>query len=133
MRSLHLLAAETKSEGSHKGNELFRAQFALGQALHNETAIVGLSLVLDSITFWSDIFSAHVENHGRATAVLDGSVATELDQIGRAQQFRDMIASVLDLLDLLHSEVELGALCNSKLVLKGKRTRCTSIVARNYD
>ena len=133
MRSLHLLAAETKSEGSHKGDELFRAQVALGQALHNETAIIGLGLMLDSITFWGNIFSAHVENHGRATAVLDGGIASELDQIGSAEQFSDVIASVLNFLDLLHCKVELGALSDSKLVLKSKRTRCTSIVAQNYD
>ena len=133
MWSLHLLTAEAKSEGSHKGDELFWAQIALCQALHNETASIGLSLVLDSITFRGDIFSAHVENHGRASAVLDGGVTTKLDQIGRAEQFRDMVASVLDFLDLLHCKVELGALSDSELVLKGKRTRGTSIVARNYD
>ena len=44
-----------------------------------------------------------------------------------------MITSVLNFLDLLHCEVELSALCDSKLVLKGKRTRWTSIEARNYD
>ena len=78
--------------------------------------------MLTSITFRSDILSAHVENHSRATAVLDSSVATELDQIGSAQPCGDMIASVLNFLNLLDCKVELGALCDSKLVLEGKRT-----------
>ena len=35
MRTLHFLAAESKGKGAHEGDELFRAQIALGQALDN--------------------------------------------------------------------------------------------------
>ena len=51
MRTLHFLAAEAKGEGTHQSNELLRAQIALGQALHNETASISLSCMLNSITF----------------------------------------------------------------------------------
>ena len=120
--SLLLITVEAKGERAHDGNELFGAEVTLGQALNDETASGGLSGMLDGVTLVSDVLSAHVEDHGGASAILNSSVATELDEVSVAHHSSDVVAFSLDLLDLLDAEGELGALSNGELVLQGKST-----------
>ena len=87
---------------------------------------MSLSCVLDGITFVLHVLAAHVEDHGGSAAVLNCCVASELDQVRVAQQGRDVVACLLDFLDLLDSEAELGALCRGELVLQGQSARCAS-------
>ena len=89
-----LLVLSTKSdrELTHQSDELFRRQVALGKALHDKAASVGLSSVLNGISFRFDIHTAHVEDHGGAAAVLNSSVATKLDQISLAHRSSDVVA-----------------------------------------
>ena len=60
--------------------------------------------MLNDVSLCIDVLSSHIENHGRTTAVFDGSIASELDQIRCAENGCDMVARVLDFLDLLDSE-----------------------------
>jgi len=75
--------------------------------------------MLDCISLCLDIASTHVEDHGWATTVLNGCIATKLDQIGSAQHTSDVVTSFLDLLHHLDSEVKLVALSDGELILKG--------------
>ena len=79
---------------------------------------MSLWAVLDHVTLRSDINSSHVEDHGWSTAVFDGSVAAELDEISGAEHGSDMVSSVLDFLDLLDSEAKVSALSDGQLVLE---------------
>ena len=74
--------------------------------------------MLYSVTLTVDIFPAHIEDHGRASAVLNSSVATKLNEIRNAQHRGDVVSRLLDLLHLLHGEAHLFRLCNSELVLE---------------
>jgi len=81
-----VITTESQCEGTHEGNELLGGEVALrSETLHDETASMGLSTVLDCISFGADIHSSTLENHGGATTVLNSSVATELDEIRGAE------------------------------------------------
>ena len=62
------------------------------------------------------IFTSHSENHGGATGILDCGIATELDEICVRENSCDVVAVVLDLLDLLHGELEACVLMALKLL-----------------
>lgn len=117
MSSFFLVTVEAKGERAHKGNKLLWAEVALSQALDDQAASCSLSCVLDGITLSGDVRPAHVEDHGGTAAVLNGSVATELDEVGVAHHRGDVVSFSLDLFDLLDTEAKLGALRNSELVL----------------
>ena len=87
---------------------------------------MALSCVLDGITLILHVLAAHVEDHGGTAAVLNCSVASELDQVRVAQQGRDVVACLLDFLDLLDCEAELSALCRGELVLQSQSARSAS-------
>lgn len=117
MYALLLCTVEAEGERAHESNELLRLEVRLGKALHHEAASVGLSSVLNGITLTTDVFTTHVEDHCGTTAVLDGSVASELDEVSIAKPRRDVVTSLSDFFNLLHGEVQLLALRNGELVL----------------
>jgi len=90
--ALLVLSAEPDGELTHQSDELLRRQVALGKALHDKAATVGLSCVLDGISFRFNIPTAHVEDHGGAAAVLNRSVATKLDQVSITHHSGDVVA-----------------------------------------
>jgi len=61
--------------------------------------------VLNCITLGANIFPSHVENHGGTATVLNSSIASELNEIGVAEESCNVIASFFDFLDLPDSEV----------------------------
>ena len=67
---------------------------------------MGLSGVLDGITLIADVPAAHIENHRGSAAVLNCRVATELNKISIAESRGQMVASLRDLLHLVHDEVK---------------------------
>ena len=62
------------------------------------------------------VLTSHSENHGGATGILDCGVATELDEICVRENSCDVVAVVLDLLDLLHGELQARVLMALKLL-----------------
>ena len=72
--------------------------------------------MLDGITFVSHVLPAHLENHRWAAAVLNSCIASKLDQVSVAEHCCDVVTLSFDLLNLLHSEVQLLALSDSKLI-----------------
>ena len=119
MGTLFVFTAETDGEWAHKSDKLLGWEITLSQTVDDETARMRLGSMLDCISLWVDIASAHVEDHGWATTVLNGCITTELDQVGSAQQTGNVVTSFLDLLDLLDSEVKFFALSDGELILKG--------------
>ena len=89
---------------------------------------MALGRVLDGVALSVDILTAHVEDHGGATAVLNSGVASKLDQIGRAHHSSDVVALSLDLLDILHSKVEFFRLGDGELVLQAECRLGTSTI-----
>ena len=126
MWTLLVIPAEPERERAHQSDKLLRLQIRLlGESIDNQTASVRLWTVLDDVSLRADVLSAHIENHGRSTAVLHGGVASQLNQIGRAKHRRDVIARVCDLFDLLDRKAKLFALRNGKLILQRDSTRRT--------
>jgi len=121
-----LISAETDSEATHEGDELFGSEVALSESLNDETARVCLGGVLDCVTLSSDVLSSHVEDHGGTTTVLNSGVATELDQIGIAEMLGDMVTVRNDFLNLSHGEGKLFGLSDGQLVLEHECSRGTS-------
>ena len=121
-----VITAETKCERAHQSDELLWLQVCLlGEPTDDQTASVRLGRVLNDVSLRANIVPAHIENHGRSTAVLHGSVPSQLDKICRAQHSRDVVTGVGNLLNLLNCEAELLALSDGELVLQRDRPRCT--------
>jgi len=118
VRTLLLGAREADGVGSHQSDELLRFEAALSKTLDDETASTCLLSVFDRVSFASDISSSHLEDHRWATAVLDSSVSTKLDEVGHGEHRSDVVATLLDFLNLLHSEDDLLARCDSLLVFQ---------------
>ena len=79
--TLLVLSAEADCEGAHESDELLWRKIALSKSLRHKTASVRLSCMLDNITFGTDVFSAHIEDHGRASAILNSCISSQLKQI----------------------------------------------------
>lgn len=117
MVTLLFLATESQCEGAHESDELFRGEVFLSEkTLRDKAASMALSTVLDGVTLILDLIPSHLEDHGGTTAVLDSCVSAELKQVSSRERVSDVIASLLNLLNLLDNEAELLALSNGKLV-----------------
>lgn len=117
MVTLLVLAAESQSEGAHESDELFRGEaFLCQETLRDKTASMVLGAVLDGVALVLNLIPSHLEDHGGTTTVLNSCISAELKQVSSGERVSDMIASLLNLLNLLDSEAELLALSNGKLV-----------------
>ena len=54
-----------------------------------------------------NVLPAHAEDHRRSSAVLNGRVTTELEQVGDRQHLSDVVAVCLHVADDLHSDIQL--------------------------
>jgi hypothetical protein len=101
---------------------IFRGKVKLAQ-LGNVVAIVdGLSLVLDDVGLAGDVQTAHSENHLGSSAVFDGGVATELNEVSVAHLSGQMVSLDSDLLDFSHSFLELLRLDSVLLTSEHERS-----------
>ena len=118
MRALLLGSDEAEGVGSHQSDKLFWLEGALSETLNDETASTRFLSVFDRVSFASDISSSHLENHRWATAVFDSCVSAELDEVRHGEHRCDVVATLLDFLDLLDGEDNLLACSNGLLVFQ---------------
>ena len=128
MRALLVLANEADGVGSHQGDKLLWLKVTLSKSLDDKAASVCFSSVFDRVCFTGNIGSAHLEDHGRSSAVLDGSVASELDEIGMGEHRSDVVSTLFDFLNLFDGELDLLTCSNSLLVLQHHGSRGPSII-----
>ena len=79
--SLLLLADEAEGEATHHGDELLRGESLLGEAAHDQTSVVSFRFVLDGVLLADDWLSAHLDNHLWTSTVLNGCVASDLNNV----------------------------------------------------
>lgn len=71
------------------------------KAVHVEARSVRLSVVLDSITLTLHVGPAHSEHHLGPTAVLNGCVPTQLDEIRQRHHHCNVVSNFTDLSNLV--------------------------------
>jgi hypothetical protein len=122
--SLIVITGETECVRTHNGNILFRLQ-AHHIKLLDDDCVLMLAVCNDCecvrrLTLGLYILSAHLKEHRWSSTVLDGSVATQLDQIGVGKHGSDVITVILDLLDKFHSLIELRILSSLQFCVKSQ-------------
>ena len=120
------LSDEAQGVDAHQGHELLGGQVVLGQTLDYKGSTVGLGLVLNGVTLVGDVLSALSEEHRRTSAVLNSSVATELNEISNGELVGDVVAFFGNVLHFFDGEQQFFALGNGLLVLQGQGSSWTS-------
>jgi len=128
--SLVLIVGKSKRVGSHQSDVLIGRQ-AHEVKLRNLDSIfvrpVGDGHGIAGLSLGLDVFSAHSEDHAWSSAVLNGSVSSELYQIVDAKNVGNVVAFFLDLVDDLHSSGELRVVGSAELSLEPENALRTSV------
>ena len=75
---------------------------------------------IGGLTLGLDILATHSEDHGRTSAVLDGGVTGQLQQVRGGKEGGDVVSVLLDVVNNFHGKVELRIVGTLQLRIKPK-------------
>lgn len=88
------------------------------QSFDDQARSVGLFIVMDGIALALNVGSTHSEFHLGSTAVLNGSVATKLDQISKGHHVGNVVSNFTDLSNLGLGELQIRTASDLELILQ---------------
>ena len=115
-RDLH--SGEAECVRAHQGGELSAGEAQGGHLIYHGGGVVAVGELREVSLL--GIFAAHPEDHGGTPGILDCRVTTELDEVSVGENGRDVVSIVLNLLDLLHGELQSRVLMALQLLWEAK-------------